>query len=97
MDFLVIDAAKSVAITGRGAHRARTPGPPYAGPPVLPVKKHSHVDVFLAKCTLSSSALRIAQRERDAAQIAGGRLLVSMDILVVDDAARRVEELGWRQ
>eukprot|EP00959_Pyramimonas_sp_CCMP1952_P391470 8203701-Pyramimonas_sp.AAC.1 len=33
MDFLVVDAENSVAIMGRGAHGARTPGQPYAGPP----------------------------------------------------------------
>eukprot|EP00959_Pyramimonas_sp_CCMP1952_P406776 8525882-Pyramimonas_sp.AAC.1 len=32
----------------RGAHRARTPGQPYAGPPVLPDQKVRNVDAFLA-------------------------------------------------
>eukprot|EP00959_Pyramimonas_sp_CCMP1952_P217394 4546490-Pyramimonas_sp.AAC.1 len=48
MDFLVDDAAKHVARMGCGAHRARTPGKRYAGPPVLPAKKHRNVDVYLA-------------------------------------------------
>ena len=47
MDFLVVDAAKSVAGMGRSAPRARMSGQPDAGPRVLPVKKQYKVIVFL--------------------------------------------------
>eukprot|EP00959_Pyramimonas_sp_CCMP1952_P018948 400436-Pyramimonas_sp.AAC.1 len=47
---------------GRGAHRARTPGQPYSGPPVLPVKKHRNADVSLVNMyfLLVGAANRVA-------------------------------------
>ena len=44
LDSLVVDAAKRVAQMGRGAHCAGTPGQPYAGRPVLPIKKQFNVE-----------------------------------------------------
>eukprot|EP00959_Pyramimonas_sp_CCMP1952_P045155 943142-Pyramimonas_sp.AAC.1 len=70
MDFLVADAASSVAMIRRGAHRARTPGQPHAGPSVLPLKNTTMSTFFSPTCTFSSPAPRIARREGDAAHIA---------------------------